>query len=58
VGRTPTSAILTTIRGVEELKDVVTRHQQALDRLADRVLAIETRLRALEDKSPEPGAGG
>jgi ribosomal protein L31E len=49
VARTPVSEIPQAIEAVKELKDVVARHAQALDKLITLVQQMEARLKVLED---------
>jgi uncharacterized coiled-coil protein SlyX len=46
--------LLEAIETVQILKDTLGKHEQLITRIADRLDAIEERLRRLESPEPEP----
>lgn len=51
---TPWTAVAETIKRVEELNSIVTRQESVLEKLIDRLSALEGRLKALEAAPRKP----
>ncbi len=48
MAKTPVTEILAAIEAVREVKDVVAKHDQAIEKLITRIEQIEARVKALE----------
>ena len=55
--KTPPSEILTTIKVVKGLEEVVGKHDLVLEKLLDRVEQMEARIKVLETGAGGPRAG-
>jgi hypothetical protein len=49
LSKTPISELLEALKSLKSLQDIVGKHDEALNRIADRLESIDKRLAALEE---------